>query len=98
MTKICVRDSEGVMRFVKAEYVSDYDSEGKLKIFKYADNLYALLRIEDWKVMVEGAGEIQKVKNGMSYYTNKKGEWGILNDRGEITCPAGVLKSSRKEQ
>ena len=97
MAKICVQDSEGVKRFVEAKFVSDYDPEGKLKIFKVGV-YYALIRMSDLMVMLTDCREIQQVANGMSYYTDKHGDWGILNDRGEVTCPAGVLESSRSKK
>ena len=96
MAKICIKDKDGVRRFVEATFVADFDPEGKLKIFRVGA-YYSLVRMSDLKVMLTECREIKKVENDMSSYTDKHGNWGILNARGEITCPAGVLESSRKK-
>ena len=86
---------QGEVKVVQARYVRDYDPAGKLKIMKYGHKRYALFRVEDSQVILQDCMGIKPVSNGMSFYTDLEGYWGILNERGQVTCRAGVLKSSR---
>lgn len=86
---------QGEVRLVQARYLRDYDPAGKFAIMRYGHKRYALVRKEDSKVMLQDCMGIRPVKNGMSYYTDLRGYWGILNERAQVTCEAGVLKASR---
>ena len=97
MAKICIKDKDGVRRFVEAKFIADYDPEGTLKIFRVGV-YYSLVRMADLKVMLTDCREIKPVENDMSSYTDRYGNWGLLNARGEVTCPAGVLESSRSKK
>lgn len=92
--KIFIR-IEGTQKLVVAKYVTDFDPDGKLEIMKYGYKRYALVRSGTSEVVLQNCKRIVPVKNGITKYFDLRDCWGILDDRGQIICEAGVLKSSR---
>lgn len=85
-------------RSVEAEKVKDFDEKKQFEIFKYAKGKVALVQTGTPHVVLQDCKYISAIKNGMAKYYNLKGEWGILNERGQITCEAGTLKAQRKKK
>lgn len=83
---------------VTAEKVKDYDSAKKFEIVKYAKGRVALVKAGTPHVVLQDCFYISKVKNGMAKYYNLQGDWGILNERAQVTCEAGTLKAQRKKE
>lgn len=89
---------QGEHKLVVARYLTDFDVEGKLEIMKYGHKRFALVRAGTSEVVLQNCTHIRPSKNGITKYVDLSGCWGILNDRGQIICEAGVLKSSRPQK
>lgn len=86
---------EGTQKLVVAKYVADFDPDGKLEIMKYGYKRYALVRAGTAEVLLQNCKQIVPTKNGMTRYVDLRDCWGLLNERGQVICGAGVLQSSR---
>lgn len=83
---------------VRAERVKFFDPSENFEIYKYGKRRVALVETKTQKVILQDASYISSVKNGIAKYYNDRGEWGIINERAQIICEAGTLKSQKKFQ
>ena len=81
---------------ILAELKTFFDPQKKFEIFRYATMRFALVKAGTSKVVLQDCSYICTVKNGMATYWDTKGQWGLLNERGQVICEAGEIKSSRK--
>lgn len=95
--KISIKTSDGIKE-VQAERVKFFDPAKKFEIYKYGKRKVALVEVETEKIMLQDASYISSVKNGMAKYFNQQDDWGMLNERAQIVCEAGTLKSQRKRK
>lgn len=89
---------QGEQKLVVARYITKFDPEGKLEIMKYGHKRFALVRAGTEEVVLQNCKNIKPAKNGMTRYVDLHDCWGLLNDRGQIICEAGVLKASRPQK
>ena len=81
---------------VVAERKAFFDPYKKFEIFKYGVRRFALVKTGSPNVVLQNCTYISRIKNGMATYWDLQGQWGLLNERAQIICKAGTLKSSRK--
>ena len=82
--------------WVVAERKAFFDPYKKFEIFKYGVKRFALVKTGSQKVVLQNCTYISRIKNGMATYWDLQGQWGLLNERAQIICEAGTLKSSKK--
>lgn len=95
--EIKIRTSNGIQE-VKAERVKFFDPAKKFEILKYSKKKVALVEVSTGKVMLQDALYISVIKNGMSKYFDQKDQWGMLNERAQIVCESGTLKTQKKKK
>lgn len=81
---------------VQAELIKNYDSKGKIQIFKYGtkkEMKVCLVEVVSGKVLLQDATYIFPVKGSISAYRDNQGKYGMLNERGQVIVEPGVLKN-----
>ena len=81
---------------VVAERKGFFDPQKEFEIFKYGVQRFALVKTGSPNVVLQNCKDISKIKNGMATYWDLKGQWGLLNERAQIICEAGILAASKK--
>ena len=93
--KIRIRTPNGEQE-VQAELIKDYDPMRKIQIYKYGkkgEMKVCLVEKITGKVIFQDATYIFPVKGSISAYRDKKGKYGMLNERGQVILEAGILKN-----